>query len=74
MRMAEFIHSDTWRFPNRMDLIQGHPVLSLEPQQSWKIRVNRPSHGCSDITGVILFYVKTEKKVSITQMSVDVLT
>lgn len=45
-----------------MDLIQEHPVLSLEPQQSWKIRVNRPSYGRSDIIGVILFYVKTEKK------------
>lgn len=44
-----------------MDLIQEHPVLSLEPQQSWKIRVNRPFYGRSDINGVILVYVKTEK-------------
>lgn len=71
MRMAEFIHSDTWRFPNRMDLIQEHPVLSLEPQQSWKIRVNRPSYGRSDINGVILFYVKTEKKKNLNHTNVS---
>lgn len=61
MRMAEFIPSDTWRFPNRMDLAQEHPVLSLEPQQSGKIRVNHPSYGRSDIIGIIFFYVKTER-------------